>query len=714
MKNFQIHSLLSSNQILFKFINCQLQIVNRLPAVFCLLFAIFCHLWLLSFPVQGQEEPGLFEAPSFAADEALFWGEEEKIITATKFSKSIEEVPAVATVVTAEQMKNMGARDIMDVLRGVPGIGITKGFGGREAIEVRGIKTNNSDKVKLLIDSHSVNDNLSGGAAWSFNSLSVDNIKRIEIIRGPGSALYGSNAFSGMINVITKDGEDMDGIIASVGGGSFGTGKLNLQVGKKFTDLDVAFSADYFTTDGAKLRINSDLLGNSGNTDDFEEKLDLSLNMAYKGFALNSKYVLRKRGPYLGAANTLNDESEVNTAQFFVELSYNHSFNEDVKLIAKVYIDEFDWDAYWELFPEGTTLATGTFSDGMIGNPSIKERTLGTEFQLDYQGLDNNLLTFGVVGENRKQFDVKHIANFNPNTNAPLDSFQDISSWANFNQDKVRDIWAVYLQDVWDITENLGLTLGIRHDNYSDFGSTTNPRAALVWNFLKDWDAKFLYGTAFRAPSFEELFNINNPAVLGNPDLQAEKMRTFEFSVGYTYKNHTNFRISYFNNSFKNKIELVPQSTAGLFKFDNTEGAKVDGIEAEIKRKFTKDTYAYANYTYQNPEDKDTGEKLEDVPTHKGNAGINIGLIRYLNANVNLFVSGERPRTAGDTRSPMPAYALVDVSLIAKGFYNNLEIRGSVKNLFDEKYSDPATVSTVPGDFPREGTSFMLEALYKF
>lgn len=640
----------------------------------------------------------------------LFFEEKDLIITATKHTQTLQDAPAIATVITAEEIRNMGARDLIDVLRIVPGFGITKGYYGKEEIEVRGIKTVNSEKVKLLIDGHSVNDNLSGGAVFGFDSLSVDNVKRIEIVRGPGSALYGSNAFSAVINVVTKDGKDMDGVIVSGGGGSFDTGKANLQTGKKVNDVEVALSLDYLHTLGPKLSIDQDILGKSGNTKDFEDKFDGSLKIAYKDFAFNSKYVTRRRGPYLGVAYALNDDSQVDVQQYFGELSYSHTFRQDVTISAKAYTDELHWDAYWEILPKGTI----GFPAGMIGNPSFKEKTLGGELQLDYKMFSNNLLTIGAMDERREQFDVKHVANFNPNTGAPLGSIQDITSFANWNQEKTREIWAAYIQDLWDITDEVALTAGLRHDHYSDFGETTNPRAAIIWKFMKGWDLKLLYGEAFRAPSFEELYNMNNPAVLGNNNLQPERMKTYEASLGFVHNSNTKTRISYFQNIFNNKIQLVSQSTPGTFMFSNSGGAKVQGIEAEIKSELGRDSYMYANYTYQDPKDKDTDKRLPDVPNHKGNIGANIGLTRYLNANSNIFIVGERPRTEGDTRNALPAYALVDLTLIAKNFYHTLELRSSVHNLLDKRYADPAPTGTIQDDFPREGLSFMLEALYKY
>ncbi|MBI4745917.1 MAG: TonB-dependent receptor [Deltaproteobacteria bacterium] len=636
----------------------------------------------------------------------LFFEEKELIVTATKHTQTLQDAPAIASVITADEIRQMGARDLMDVLKRIPGFGVTKGYYGKEEIEVRGLKTTNSEKVKLLIDGHSVNDNLSGGAMWGFDSLTLDNVKRIEIIRGPGSALYGSNAFSAVINVITKDGKDIDGAIVTGDLGNFDTQKANLQAGKRYNDLETAFALDYYHTDGARLMIDKDLMGNSGYTKDFEDKIDGSLKATWNDLTFSSKYIKRSRGVYLGASYVINDESENNTEQFFVELSYKHSFSDETKLIAKLYYDQLNWKTLWELYPEGTP----GFPDGMLGEPSVNEHTYGGELQLDQELFKDNTFTLGAIAEKRGQ-KVGHLANFDPVTFSPLPStaLQDVVSW---NKGTSRDIFAAYAQDIWNLQKDLSLTLGLRNDQYSDFGGAANPRGALVWKFKDNWDMKLLYGEAFRAPSFEELYNINNPVVLGNEDLKAEKMKTYEASLGFTSNHHYTSRLSYFNNVFTDNIRLVEQTTAGTYKFENFGGANIQGIEYEMKREFDKDAYYYINYTWQDAKDKDTNQRIQDVPMHKGNIGGNIKLFMYLYANANVFVSGERTRAAGDTRDPLPAYALVDLTLIAKDFYKGLELRGMVHNLLDKQYSDPAPAGTLTNDFPRESKDFRNRQLH--
>lgn len=636
----------------------------------------------------------------------LFFEEEEVLVSATLQPQKLSEAPAIASVIKEGEIRNMGARDIMDILNKIPGIHITKGYYGKEEIEIRGIKTVISEKVKLLIDGHSVNNNLSGGPTWAFDSLTVDNIKRIEIIRGPGSALYGSNAFSAVINVITKDGKDMDGVLISGGGGSFNTRNANLQAGKDFDNYNIAFYADYFKTDGAKLTIESDDLGTAGDapgkTKDFEEKIDTGLKLSYKDFSLNSKYLTRRKGVYLGILYALNDESKTYVDQYFVELKHDKKFTKS-KISSKLYYDEFHWETKWELQPESKVPP-----EGVIAIPSAKERTKGVESQFDYQIADSNILTLGILWEKREQYEVKYKANYHPVSKGlyPSGEVRDVTALGNWNQEKSREVWATYLQDVWSIRENVDITLGVRNDHYSDFGETTNPRAAMVWKFSGKWIAKLLYGTAFRAPSFEELYNKNNDAVIGNQDLDPEKMTTYEVSIG-----NASTHLTYFNNIFKDKVELKPYAPGS--RYENGGGAKIWGIEFDGKINFSKNSFAYLNYTHQNSEDDDTGARLPDITANKANIGINTGLGHYLNLNTNIHIHGERPRASGDPRSSSSAYELVDLTLIAENFIEDLSLRASIHNLLDRDYKDPAPLK-VYNDFPREGVSYTFDVQYKF
>jgi len=233
----------------------------------------------------------------------------------------------------------------------------------------------------------------------------------------------------------------------------------------------------------------------------------------------------------------------------------------------------------------------------------------------------------------------------------------------------------------------INLTAGVRHDNYSEFGGTTNPRAGLVWGFLENADLKLLYGRAFRAPDFAELYTDNNLANMGNPDLDPETIETYEAGVIFRPSNNFSIDLNYFYNKIDDLIFIDSSSSPGLFS--NGGKQEVDGIELVLRGKYTPDNYWQLAYTHQDPRDRETGEELPDVPSNRASGSINYGLTKYINLHTDILWTDKRPRQSGDTRDDTPAYTTVDIAVTAKNFYKTLEIQGTIHNLFDEDYVDP-------------------------
>ncbi len=655
--------------------------------------------------------------------EEIRWLQAESIITiATRHEIPISKAPGVVTVITAKQIKQMGFRTLLDFLRIVPGIDISIGSLGEKYTTGRGI--GKSEKVKLLVDGHSVNDPWGGGFSWNFDDLAVRNIKKIEIIRGPGSALYGQNAFMAVVNVVTKDTEDIDGFQWAVSGGSFDTQNYNVLFGKEYGDLEISGFFDYFDTKGHSERVKQDILfpasfsQSPGRTHNSKEKTDLSLKLSFKNLEIKSKYTKKRRQGYIGVGNALGNDSMLNTTYLFGELTYKLSLGEKLHITPKLYYDQYNYDPFLEQRPDGFLAEPFpgfviSYPDGIQGQVRFKQRTIGFENQIHYNLFEGNELTFGFQYEWIHQGDVKSTKfTFHPLTLAPLAVPQDFSSSFPFTRRASRKILALYLQDEWNITEDIDLTVGLRHDQFTRFGGTTNPRVGVIWRFMEDAHLKLLFATAFRAPNFQEMYLINNPSRLGNPNLDPEKVNTYEIGLGYNFTKHIKGNINYFYNRVRDRIIL--DTTKSPDQFDNSGGARVIGIEAELKANIGDDNYIFANYTFQDAEETRNRNRLPYVPEHKANLGVNVGIGKHVNANLHTFISGPRPREDGDTRGNLPSYMLVNLTLIGKKFMDNFEITGSVFNLFDKGYEYPAPKNTVPTDFPQQGRSFMVEMRYEF
>ena len=706
------------------------------------LFALqsFVSLMLFSLALAAPEQPEkiqgtqdytqefeeIFSSPYQEED---YFRTDRLLLIATRSPMPVRKAPAIASVITQDEIRNMGARNLRDVLKMEPGIGVSRNEFGIFMYEVRGIRTTLSEKILVMIDGHSLNKSIITGSAFYriFDDLPVENIKQIEIIRGPGSALYGANAFVAVINILTRDAIDIGGLELKASGGNFDTRKINVVGGKIYENgFQASGSLDYSKTDGENFLIEEDALSvnpfwapfttTPGYAFMSSEKTDIFFKASYKDLAFEGHYLSSRRdGFYIGMTYALTDDNSDPITNYWGQVSYSPKLTDHFQTTFKAYIDYYEQDTSAELYPEGFL---GVFPNGMLGGPKVKTQTIGCELQLDYDLFAGNHLVVGAMYERTRQFDVKALNNFNPSTGAPIGPVQDVSAWANWNVEEDRNIWAVYAQDEWEIRDNLNLTAGVRYDHYSDFGGTTNPRIGLVWSFLENADIKLLYGQAFRAPNFAELYNDNNPVNIGNKDLAPETIKTFEVGATALLQDKFTVNLNYFYNDIEELIILDPSTISPApALFVNAGSAEIDGIELILSGSYSFENYWKLSYTYQDPREGDTGARLRDVPHHRATAAINYGLNRYVILHTDILWTGKRPRPAGDTRDDVDSYTTVDLALTVKNFYKTLEIQGTIHNLFDKEYVDPDTsgaAQLVPNDFPGGGISAMVNVGYKF
>ena len=686
--------------------------------------------------VRGADEPVTQKNPVMVQNsqtdnkDLLMFFEEQDLVTATKRPTSLRKAPAIATIITADEIRNMGARNLLDVLKMVPGFGIsTTEFGGN-MIEVRGIRTSLNEKILFMIDGHSLNKNFNGSALYNVaDMIPLENIRQMEVVRGPGSALYGNSAFVATINIITRNAEEINGLEVKGGGGSFDSFKGNLVGGKPIGDkFTVSGSLDRQQTNGPKLRVESDYLSGNPSTFPFPtapfsqapgtpdlkfNQTDAFLKVGYGDLTFRSHYLTRQKNLYIGIVSALTDDSSKDQVDnYWGELAYTLRPADGLSVNMKLSYDHYEQDPNVKIYPNG--FAFGAYPDGLIGKPLVKNRTIGGELQVDWDIFKGNHLIAGLSFEELRQYDTKQQANFDPITLAPLGAVQDVVNW---NKDATRQIFATYLQDEWQLPAQVNLTAGVRYDHYSDFGDTVNPRAGLVWSFLENADMKLLYGQAFRAPNFQELYNINNPVVVGNPNLKPERIQTYEAGLAWRLNRFFAANANYFFSTIKDQIGWDPTTSGAAAVNANLHKSETQGVEVGANGAYGADLYWKLSYAYQDPRDADTDQRLSYVPSQRASGSVNYALTKYVNLHSDVLWTGPRPRPQGDTRSEMPAYTTVDLAVTLKNFYKTMEIQATVRNLFDQRYNDPDTsgaAAKIPGDFPREGISGFVTASYRF
>jgi len=704
--------------------------ISRVNLFRCAFFIIIPLLFILYPPLVFSQEdlPVPPEVDDALEEELRYLKAETYVITASRVPENIKKSASSITVVTDRQIRQMGARNLADVLQTVPGMNYHYDNVGTHEAYARGLSVTFSQRILVMVNSHPINDNYSGGAMWTHDTMILDNVKRIEFIRGPGSALYGANAFAGVINIITKEAEDVDGWEVTARGGSYDTQQYNLLYGKTFNDLDIVFNYNYFNTHGFNGHVNEDfqtfidqLAGTNaslapGRMKGDDEKYDASLTLKYKGLKFEGRYVDRENDLPVGLQPILNNKSIFSHEDYYLNLSYERTLFEGLDLFGKVYRNHYNTDHWFQIMPPWSSLLTPsgpvTMREGVISIPSAKNNRTGFEIQTTYKMSNSNTVVAGITYEEMKQYDVKRRGNSmttsEPNVSIPLRRVEDVSDIDNFNRSVKRNFKAFFIEDIWDITDELRLTVGVRYDDYSDFESEVSPRAGLTWEFIKGYDIKLLYGHAFRAPSFIELYDIQ----FGNPDLDPETVDTYEVSFGAQFTPSLSSRVTWFRSIVDDSIGMMVEPGPEYLRHKNFGKQRSEGLEVEMRYDFGRGTYLAANYTYQIFKKR----FLYMVPRHMGNVMVNIRLSKYLNFYASCHFEDGFRRERGDTRDDMSGYGIVNTTLIAKKFlkgYEGLEIRGSIYNLFDKDYTSPMNEG-LPNDIPRPGRNFIVGMKYKF
>ena len=667
-------------------------------------------IFTLAFPLLLSAN----EFQSELVDEIHYLNEETFVLSASRVKEDIKKTSSSVTVITSETMQLMGAYNILDVLATVPGIGITQSNIQAREIEARGIKDRSSKQILFLLDGHALDANLiNGGSIWSLDVLNLDFIERIEVIKGPASSLYGSSAFVALVNIISKKPEDVDGGVVKARYASYNTKEVDFLYGKKINDFSILANINLYDTDGASVHVDRDRSKNSGDTNPWGKHIQANLKLEYKDFYLSSLYSKREDGPYFGAVGNINDEDHHQNYQYFVEIGHRYDLNRQLNITTKAYIDKMREEIEWELFSEG--YPAPIFKDGMKTINGVTNEKNGIESLATYKVTDNFTAILGGVFERQKQYDVVTKRNFDgvpPNKLHPLDGIVDFTDTnKTFAPDITRDMYAVYLNTLYDVTQDIRVTLGARYDDYSKLGSNLAPRGGVSWQINPKHTFKFTYGEGFRVPQFAELYNMHL-LTKGNPNLNSETVQTTEVTLESQLNRRLKTKLTLFNNDFKDLIVKV--ITPSVSQYQNFHEVNTRGIEFESRYDLVRGSYIKVNYTYQEATDEVTGYDLPDVAHNKGNIFFNYRMNKYINIFNHLFLKGKTKRVIDDPRDDLDGYMIYNLAITVKHLYENTDFKLSANNLFDTEVYDPAIKNFVYDDYRTQQRSISFELRYKF
>jgi iron complex outermembrane receptor protein len=659
-------------------------------------------------------------------DLALAYGDKNFVSIATGTKQLLRKAPSTASVITAEDIAAMGARTLSEVLEAVPGMHVSRSrliTSYPPSYGMRGILSDSAPHVLTMINGIPRTSVYLGNPDEFPVELPIENIARIEVIRGPGSAVYGADAFAGTVNIITKTAGEISGSSFGVRAGSFDTWDSWLQHGSKQGALEIATFLKIGSTNGQQRTVRTDAqsgidaLGFApaaslapGSVNLGHDDIDGQIDLAYEKFRLRAAYVLRDNVETgAGAAAALDPIGRIRSERFSSDLSWSDAaFARDLGLTLQAAFMHLSNETTTPLmiFPKGAFF--GTFPNGMIGAPDKSERQARLSASTVYSGFADHRLRFGLGHDELEIYKTSETKNFALTTGLPAPLPMYSASGSNlFLSPQKRKVNYIYVQDEWSFARDWTLTGGVRHDHYSDFGGTTNPRVALVWEARQDLTAKLMYGSAFRAPSFVEQYATGNPVALGNSSLTPEKISTFEGVLIWQARHNLLASLSIFQHKISDIIALTGST------YQNTGKQDGNGGELELTWDPLPSLRLSGNYAYQKNTDQTTKRDSGYAPHHHLYTRVDWRFMPGLLASSQLNWVADRKRAAGDTRPDVSDYTSVDLTLRTDQPKQGWDFALSLRNAFNADIREPTKLgSGITFDLPMPGRTYWIQARY--
>ena len=626
-----------------------------------------------------------------------------EVYSASKFTQKVSEAPSAVSIVTAADIRAYGYRTLADILKRMPGLYVTNDR-NYSYLGTRGFARpgDYNTRILLLIDGYRINDGVYDGALIGTGfDVDVDLIDRVEFVPGPGSAIYGSNAVFGVINVITKKGQDIGGFEASGEVASFNTRKGRLTYGHRDDNgLETLLSASSYHSRGENQYFPEfdDPATNNGVAENLDhDRYDqLFTKISGGAYTLEASFSKRTKGiPTASYGQIFNDSrSETTDEDAFLNLKYYDRLNSSLDVSANVYYGQYKYHGDYVYDSPPPTLN----KDFALG------RRVGAELRFLSTALERHKLNYGAEYRDDYRQDQ---SNYDPD---PYFSYLD--------DRRSRRSYGLYAADEYTISDAWILNAGARWDDSNADRGIASPRIAVIHHWTPQTTVKLLYGNAYRAPSdYEKYYNDSGISAKTNPDLKPEKIKTYELVMEHYVRDDFRVTGSVYQYKIDDLINLVRDPTDGLLVFQNTSRVNARGIELVAQRIWNNRMQWHGSYTLQKAEDGDTGARLSDSPRHLLKMNITTPMFSSAwQAGVEVQYMSDRTTSNDGT---IGSSTVTNLTFVSNRLAKNLELSASLYNLFDEQYADPPSLEHCDSldrclnGITQDGRSFRLKLTYR-
>ncbi len=634
------------------------------------------------------------QAGSDPLGEVSLFQELPTVTAASKFEQDSREAPASISIISREEIERFGYRTLGEALNAARGI-FTSYDRNYTYVAVRGftVPGDYNTRILLLVDGHRLNDNVADAAyVGTESALDMSVVDRIEIIRGAASSLYGTNAFYGVINVITRNGRSLQGGEVQADAGTFDSYRARAVFGERApSGVEYVVGGGMYRSSGDDLyfpEFDAPETNNGVATGlDGDRSGSAFAKISYQGWSLQAGLQDRKKEVPTASYGTNFDDPRLMTQDqhAFAVARYAHPFADlsrfDVSLA-------FDRHRYQGTYPYEDVVQQDLQSGDWTTLEAQYVRPLGRKHKV-------------VVG-----------GEFRLNTRQDQ-ALYDVDPFQSYLDDqRSSSVWAVFIQDEFRLTNRLLLNAGLRHDSYDTFGGTTNPRAALIYTLDQRTTLKALYGQAFRAPNLYELYS-QDGGISQKPSLslKPETIQSYELVAERQLAKTFRGTLSLYHFDVDRLIGLTTDPEDGLLEFANLNRFRSQGIElgAEGSRgPFS----GRASYAYQHVRDVESDIVPVNSPSHVGRIGVSVAVLREKARLGTEFrwLSSRRTVSGGE----VPAYGLVNLTLLARPGIGGLVFSGSVYNLLNRDYADPGGQELAQEMVVQDGRVVRLGVRYQF
>ncbi len=673
------------------------------PPWFCLALSIAC---LASLPMSAANDPT--EGPKPLSDlplDQLLSIRADTVDAASRRSQPVSDAPSSVTIVDHDEIRKLGYTTLADILRQVRGFYVS-GDRNYSYLGVRGFSRpgDYNSRVLFLVDGHRINDAVTESALIGNEfPIDVDLIERVEIVRGPSSAMYGSSALFGVVNVVTRSGANFNYGRAAFDAGSLDTYHGNFTLGHRWeNEADLLVSGSWLDRGGQRGLYYADFDkppasdGVARNLDR-ENRQNGFLKLGWKGLSLEAAHVDREKSlptasyrTLFGAAGTRTDDQT-----HYVRAKLDETLDGGLQVMANVSYNATEYRGSY-MYPQSVPGEPDMFPlvDG------YRSLWLGEELLLRRTFAEQVTLTAGIeMRENLRQdqFSIE----MRPPYGLQLDDHRHSLQAGPFAEAE------------WQLHPQLTLSAGGRFDHYEGRGSSGNPRLAAIWTPRDATHLKLLYGRAYRVPNAYELYYTDGyQTQKPSPGLRPERIATYEAVWEQEYGTHLKSTVAGFLYEAEDLITQAYDNHDDLLYYRNAARTRAAGIETELEARWESGLRGRLSHTFQQSADRETRQTLSNSPKHIVQGSLIVPLYReHLFAGLDARYLSSRLTGRGPT---VGGVFVADVTLFAYRWAKGAELSASIYNVLDRRYSDPVGTELTQSSIAQDGRTFRLKLAYSF